>query len=286
MAESSVLRMERIAQTNLQLYCQLLDQHWEGPALGLVADAYELALRLFAVRVRPNRKPFICHLVATASVTSSECDRAEATAASLLHAAYTLGDWGDGKRGPTPRRRALVERATGVATERLVARYTAMPWGYHATAGVLSRAADLDDDERTVVLMRLANEVDEWADGGLRFSDKGDYPRFGAENATAVRELARSLGYVRVAELLDEAFRRHEALSVPRALRIEGTDPEGGRVTPQSRLLRMGVRMETERDAGQALRRGARKLADAVRRRRIAAAPALDSSSTEVRHGD
>jgi len=285
-AESAVLPMDRIAQTNLQLYCQLLDQRWEDRALGLVAGAYELALRLFAVRVRPNRKPFICHLVATASVTAAECDRAEVTAASLLHAAYTLGDWGDGKHGATPQRRAVVERAAGPATERLVTSYTAMAWGYGATAGVLTRAADLDDDERTVVLMRLANEVDEWADGGLRFSDKGDYPRFGAENAAAVRELARSLGYVRVAELLDEAFRRHAALSVPRSLRIEGTDPGGGRVAPQSRLLRMGVRIESERDAGRALRRGARRLAGAVQGRRTGASPGPRQSTTGEHHGD
>ena len=48
--------VDRIAQTNLQLYRQLMDQQWSEEALGLVANAYELALGLFAVQVRPNRK--------------------------------------------------------------------------------------------------------------------------------------------------------------------------------------------------------------------------------------
>jgi (p)ppGpp synthase/HD superfamily hydrolase len=246
------------AQTNLQLYRQLMDQHWDDEALGLVASAYELALALFAVQVRPNGKPFICHLVGTASVAAGQCDRPEVTAASLLHAAYTLGDWGDGKRGRTPARRAVIERAVGTVAETLVAKYTTMPWGYGATNDFLDRSADMSGEDRTLVLMRLANEVDEWADGGLQFSTKGDFPRFQAENVKAVATLARALGYVQIGDYVERAFEEDASMSVPSYIRIKADLP--GKVRPQSPLLRFALRLGAEIDKGRILRRGTLKV--------------------------
>jgi (p)ppGpp synthase/HD superfamily hydrolase len=57
------------AQTNLQLYRQLRDR--TDADVALVAAAYELALSLFPRSFRATGKPFLCHLVGTASILDS-----------------------------------------------------------------------------------------------------------------------------------------------------------------------------------------------------------------------
>ena len=250
--------IDRIAQTNLQLYRQLMDQHWSEEALGLVADAYELALGLFAVQVRPNRKSFVSHLVGTASAAATQSDRVEVTTASLLHAAYTLGDWGDGKHNRTLARRVVVERAVGAAAEALVAKYTNMAWDHQTAAGYLARSAQMNEEERTLVLMRLANEVEEWNDLGLNFSVKGAYARFQLENVQAVEALARALGHDPIADFIERAFKDHASTSVPSCFRNEASLP--GRVTPQSPLLRFSVRLGSEIEKGKVVRRSTRNV--------------------------
>jgi hypothetical protein len=267
----AVNSIDRIAQTNLQLYRQLMDQEWSEEALGLVVNAYELALGLFAVQVRPNRKAFVSHLVGTASVAATQCDRVEVTSASLLHAAYTLGDWGDGKRVRTLARRIVVERAVGAAAEALVAKYTTMEWGYKTTQGYLARSGQMNEEERTLVLMRLANEAEEWNDLGLRFSAKGQYARFQPENVDAVQALARSLGFAPIADFIDRASKEHASTTVPSCFRNEASLP--GRVTPQSPWLRFSVRLGSEIEKGKIVRRGARQALRRLPLSRKAVAP-------------
>ncbi|MEM8864816.1 MAG: hypothetical protein AAGF31_04650, partial [Planctomycetota bacterium] len=56
-----------LAQTNLQLYRQLLDAQWPDADLATTRAAYELARQLFVHCHRPSQKPFLCHLVGAAS---------------------------------------------------------------------------------------------------------------------------------------------------------------------------------------------------------------------------
>ena len=154
------------AQTNLQLYNQLTSLGWDEPALVLVRDAYGLASQLFSGQVRPTGKTFISHLVGTASVLASVGEHPTVVAAGLLHAAYAEGEFGDGSRGFSPHKRRTLVEAAGTYVECLVAVYTHLPWHPSLLAGL---AANLDAEPREVVLIRLANEVDDWADGGLRY---------------------------------------------------------------------------------------------------------------------
>ena len=63
-----MLSRHSYAQTNLQLYTQLSDIEYSQEARGQVLRAYELALQLFSGHYRANGKPFIAHLVGTASI--------------------------------------------------------------------------------------------------------------------------------------------------------------------------------------------------------------------------
>ena len=87
--------MHRYAQTNLQLYGQLGAAGWTEPQLALVASGYELAMEICGASFRPNGKPFMCHLVGTASIVASWVAPVDEVVCGLLHSAYTHG------HGPT-----------------------------------------------------------------------------------------------------------------------------------------------------------------------------------------
>lgn len=78
-----------VAQTNLQLYAQL--EPSQTPA---VAAAYGLAAQLFTGQFRASGKPFLAHLVGTASLLAGQGRPLEEITTGLLHAAYDNGDFG------------------------------------------------------------------------------------------------------------------------------------------------------------------------------------------------
>src|SRR5262245_11904038 len=74
-----------IAQTNLQLYNQLLARGWTTNDLHHARAAYELAADLFSGQYRCSGKPFVAHLVGTASVAAAVGLPSELVLAALLH---------------------------------------------------------------------------------------------------------------------------------------------------------------------------------------------------------
>src|SRR5205085_1702384 len=113
-----------VAQTNLQLYNQLIARSWNIDDVARVRPAYELAARLFSGRYRCSGKPFVDHLVGTASVVADSGGRVELVLAALLHAAYEHGDFGRGRRARGDERRTAVRRVVGDEAEALVFAYS------------------------------------------------------------------------------------------------------------------------------------------------------------------
>jgi len=159
-----------LAQTNLQLYDEVAPLGWSETDLVRLRDGYDLVCELFSGMVRPTGKTFVAHLVGTASALVRIGERPAVVLAGLLHAAYTLGEFGDGTRGESEPKRRVVTAAVGPEAEWLVSRYTRLRWAPEVVSGLLERATDLDAEARDVVVMRLANEVDEWVDGGHRYA--------------------------------------------------------------------------------------------------------------------
>ncbi|MEO0531193.1 MAG: DUF6817 domain-containing protein [Planctomycetota bacterium] len=139
-----------LAQTNLQLYRQLLAAGWSDESLVRARAAYDLARGLFGDAYRPSHKPFVCHLVGAASAACHWEAAEPIVLASLVHSAYVLGDFGDGERGTTPRRRRFVAEAIGAEAEELVDRYKRETYR----------------DDPAVRLVRLADRLDELSDAG------------------------------------------------------------------------------------------------------------------------
>jgi GT2 family glycosyltransferase len=181
------------AQTNLQLYNQLIAAGRADDELRLVRDAYELALPLFAGHFRGTGKPFLAHLIGVASVLAAHDRPIETVAAGLLHSVYDFGEFGDGTRGISPRKRRQVRLAVGEPVERLIAKYAAMPWGLPALADLEPRANLLAADEITALEIKVADVLDDHFDRGLEYAPSKKLVNGKATNDQWIEALARAI---------------------------------------------------------------------------------------------
>lgn len=143
------------AQTNLELYAQAVDRGYTRQQRRRLADAYELALRQVFSLARGSGKPFIAHLVGTASLVL-ESDRPDDwVVGALLHALYQRRvPFRDGL-SPEQRRGVIVDRF-GSAVDDLVDRYTAFE------SVDLSRPPDeFPASDADVLTLRLADELED-----------------------------------------------------------------------------------------------------------------------------
>jgi (p)ppGpp synthase/HD superfamily hydrolase len=195
-------------QTNIRLYNDLLSSGYPDADIHDLRAAYDLAARLFTSRFRGSGKPFLAHVVGTAGILGSLQAPGPVVAAGLLHAAYTHGDFGDGGAGISDAKRALVRRGVGDAVEALVARYTALPWEEPAARAVCGRVSTLSVDDRAVLLMRLANELEDHVDRGILYCGDAEHRRqlIRAWLHLCV-DLAEELGQPALGAALREVFR-------------------------------------------------------------------------------
>ena len=234
--------MQPLAQTNLQLYRELLAAGWDEEDVSDVRDAHEFAADVHSTQFRRSGKPFIAHLVGTASAVARAGAGSDMVRAALLHAVYQEGEFGSGVPGISERKRAAVQAVVGVDVDARVVCYTQHQLGLDELRAWMADVELLSTLERDVAVLRVANEVD-------------DYP----ENADSRIELM-----VQLTEQLDEPALREMLLGVyalgaepdvQRALRIASVVP--GSRAPRAYRLRV---LPALRRFPQALRRTARRV--------------------------
>ncbi len=175
-----------------------------------VADAYGLAIELFSARFRAYGKPFVDHLVGTAGVLVSLEKPVAVVTAGLLHAGYEQGDFGFVFRGSNKaserKRRYLRERA-GSTVEDLVYRYTNLRWDMRNIGLILGDIDTLDQVEREVLTIRLANELDDYRDLAMLHIQDHEKRlgrlRYAADSVIAI---AQRLGHPQLGDELREVF--------------------------------------------------------------------------------
>ena len=192
--------MALIAQTNLALYQQLAEHRYPRAEREQVAHAYRLAMRLFSGLYRGSEKPFLSHLVGTASVLATEKAPLNTVIAGLLHAAYMTGDFGfqSGQR-TTQRKREFLRQRVGDEVEALISAYTDFPWNSTAIARYREQAGTLQAQERQLLLIRLANELEDQLDQGMLYCSarKADL----VSSAPVQANLLEIAGYLKSANL-------------------------------------------------------------------------------------
>jgi hypothetical protein len=149
--------MKSYAQTNVQLLNQLRRDNFCVEHLSLINNSYKLAASLLTGRFQHSGKTTIAHFVGTASILGFLNVPAQVVAAGLLHAIYSVGDFGDGIRGVTQRKRDLLRQTVGDDVEIFAARYSKIKWNKHSIPTLLGRIDELNSTDRQVVLLHLAD---------------------------------------------------------------------------------------------------------------------------------
>src|SRR5215468_4575510 len=208
------------AQTNIQLYNQLAELGYTAEDARRVHRAYGLAMQLFTGSYRGSGRPFLSHLVGTASVLASVRAPIEVVTAGLLHSAYSYGEFGNYWRGPDQAKRAQVVTAVGEEVEALVLGYTRLPWTVETIGALADTAASSKDSQ--ILLIRLANEVDDHQDLGMLY-------------VSAVERLGYPALALELAHVLDETL----SAEVPSSL--QGPQNDAFLLAPASHTWRPAV---------------------------------------------
>jgi (p)ppGpp synthase/HD superfamily hydrolase len=217
MTDRDRLSVAHIAQTHLQLFQQMRSKGYSEAELARVAQAYLVAAKLFANRFRPCGRPFVAHLVGASAVLVWLKVPIHMVVAEMLHAAYQEGDFPNSLEGMTPRKRKELSTAIGAEAEALVAAYTV---GSRSLTGLLASHArfnEMSPLERDILLMQLANELDDYRDFAGNHAANAD------ERIAAIRqcgqhqvEMAEWLGRPELAQALRETYADSIAAVAPR----------------------------------------------------------------------
>ncbi|MGH7928384.1 MAG: DUF6817 domain-containing protein, partial [Candidatus Binatia bacterium] len=121
-------RLHDYAQTNIQLYGQLLAAGYSNEDLRHIRDTYALAAVLFSGRIQPSGKTFISHVVGTASILASIGSNSELICTALLHNVFPNGKFGNRKRGISRRKRREMKSVVGDGVEGHLAAFASLPW--------------------------------------------------------------------------------------------------------------------------------------------------------------
>jgi len=188
-----------IAQTNLQLYKQMIRAGVSEKDLLQSQQAYLLAAGLTGYILRGSGKPFVCHLVGTAAVVVECGMHGACIAAALLHAVYQQRIPFPGAN-TLPQRRAYIHKQFGGEVEALL-------YGYHQLESTtLESLSDQQLQERRgLIILRLADEIDDLADNGPQLHGRPGDPA-SVPGSAAARRLRAQLQIpqlLRIASVLD-----------------------------------------------------------------------------------
>ncbi|MEK6940139.1 MAG: HD domain-containing protein [Nanoarchaeota archaeon] len=192
MAKKSI-PVSYFAQTNLQLYNQMVAAGYDETDLALIMNAYQLATTIFVGCYRRSGKTQLAHLIGTASIMVWLKRSSTTVAAALLHAAYAEGDFG----GQSIQKE--LRKATSPEVQRLIAAYYRLPWQYEPTQvnGLITRISHMTDAEREVVLLRVANELEDYLDAAPGYHERKD-GRLTYLDEVSLCRLAQALGQPRL----------------------------------------------------------------------------------------
>lgn len=192
------------AQTILEFRQELSRLGWTAQDRGDIDRAYTEACRLFSARFRGGGRPFICHLVGTASIAVEHGADANTACAALLHAAYRQGDFGTHTGRPAKRHREGIAAIVGRETEAMIREYGDLDWSRISQSNPSQLAAKTDGIRPEVLFLRAANELE----------DSLEYPYYPREEwaaraagLSAAAQLARNVGKLDLARKIDVRVR-------------------------------------------------------------------------------
>ncbi len=192
-----------IAQTNMQLFRQARKAGYAADDILTLRRDYGAACQLHGALTRHSGKPFLSHLVGTASALIHENQPLTVIRAGLNHAAYDHGCFPSGASGAGKRHRRWLRAQLGDEVEALIHGYTEFEFSPQRVKEWASQLNALPNGHaRDLMIMRLANEVDDGIDyspalmGNPRWRD----PSY----LEALNTLSRALGLNFCADIFEQ----------------------------------------------------------------------------------
>jgi (p)ppGpp synthase/HD superfamily hydrolase len=212
--------MHSYAQTNAQLFNQLRSEGYSKEERERVRQAYEFGMRLFTGLFLPSGKPFIDHLVGTASILASLHVSVEIVTAGLIHAAYLHGDFGGIRQGISEAKRKQVKDVVGEEVEEYVVRYDRTLLNWETIAVLRDTLAELGSVDRDVLLMRLVNELEHNLDlGGLYYArcekEQKGLQRHMERYGPIMVHMAEKLGFPSLSVEMEATFKSITSAELP-----------------------------------------------------------------------
>jgi len=187
-------------------------------------NGYDLAVRMTDGLYRKQMVPFICHLVRTSSIVMHETKEMPSILASMLHAVFFLHVFsGSTRRGPRSSDRRFLRNVLGEDVERLIGEYSQFRLGEKEAVYWANPEHALDDRTRHLLMMRLADELEDHLDAAESFVPGGKFRAGDTSCGQAYVALAKRLGFQAIAEDFQEALALNHAMQLPQELLSEHT---------------------------------------------------------------
>jgi (p)ppGpp synthase/HD superfamily hydrolase len=196
------LQLSAVAQTNVALYRQMRFLGYGAESLRLARDSYSLVRGPFAGHYRACGKPFVCHLVGTASIIASLESDPELISAALLHSVYEPFFQFGNNRGSARLTPDVIRDAVGENVERYVAAYRDTPWTVTSIPALAKDAPSAGTHHSKVLLLRLTNELDDHLDHAMAYCAQGR--SWNDATFDLWVDMAGALGYPTLAKALQE----------------------------------------------------------------------------------
>lgn len=232
--------MERIAQTNLQLYNQLRLEGRSPDDLALIRRCYELSVALYSGAFQGDGKPFVAHTTGVASIVGQLGVSSAVVGAACIHNVYGNGNFGDGRSEiASPRRRRVVRNAVGDDVEACIYRFRSLRLNSRSIGEIASRLDQLNDRDRELLTLDLADHLEKYVDHGVLYFGDGTWiTGFVEHHGKALIEIANRLGHPQLAIALADAFDETARQAIPPELKRDKPHRAIELVMPQSCMRR------------------------------------------------
>lgn len=254
------------AQTNIQLFNQLVNDGYATTELTCIRNAYELAMHLFTGRFQASGKMFLAHVVGTASILGSLHLPTAVVAVGLIHNVYMQGDFGDWKNGITDAKRKYIRDAVGKDAEEYAYRFNSLVRGKSQfVRASYDYLENLSPIERNLTLIILADLLEQHLDFGvLYYGNVEERLDFIKNDGHIMIETAEKLGFPTLAANLEAAFKETVLADIPVELRNTNGLSHSFVIAPQSHCRRLSIKVFRELD--RRLRYSHHPLASSLRR--------------------
>jgi len=182
-----------LAQTNLQLFRQARDAGYSDADILVLRRDYETACLLHGAYMRPSGKPFLCHLVGTASALIIEKQAMPLVRAALNHAAYDVGRFPTGARGIRSDHSRWLKARVGDEVEQLIRAYETYEYSPETVRDLAAQPDRAPSGQaRDLLIIKLCNDVDDSLDYSPAIESRHRW--FDASYFENLKKLSRQLG--------------------------------------------------------------------------------------------